>query len=336
MNIVQAYTKINKQNIILVSGFSGSNKTIVADFLAELFQFKHLNVSKFYYDHSYYDKAENYVDIDIESNNDNSDNNSDEKHDKKIRVLDWDNIYKSVDWDKLNESVNVDKHNGIIVSGFGFPQTLLKFLPNFHLHIKINKQNLIANREKYFERKKKNHNMDVEKKILNTITYPHYIKIVDDSKIDKFINTNNMSIDQVKKEAFDYLISSINKQLNNYNENKLSNAPDTMDYSSSGSTVGRFTESMHGKNQTHHDGYSKYYNEYLQPNDNGLYDFNEIGIDYDENYKKQHNQQTKGNVKHKNKDNDPNSIDSSTSDISSSSSSSSIGTLFLYTSDGPR
>ena len=130
MNIVEAYTKFNNQNIILVSGFAGSNKTQIANFLADIFHFKLCNLSSFYYDKNDYDKSDNYVEL--------------KKGDKTFKVLNWENIYQSINWDKFNKYVNDFIHEnktGIIIVGFGFPFSLIKFKPNFQLQ--LNSQNNI-------------------------------------------------------------------------------------------------------------------------------------------------------------------------------------------------
>ena len=134
-NIVEVYTERNKQNIILISGFSGSGKSKFGVFLSKLFNAKLTNLSEFYYSVEQYNKPENYF----------------EKLGDKTSELDWDNIYKSVDWTTFNDHVDTHKKNGIVVTGFGFPSRLLKFKPDFHIHIKINKENLFKNRDEYIK-----------------------------------------------------------------------------------------------------------------------------------------------------------------------------------------
>jgi tRNA A37 threonylcarbamoyladenosine biosynthesis protein TsaE len=259
MNIVQAYTKFNKQNIILVSGFSGSGKTKLAKFLAELFGFKLINLSDFYRSDEQYDKPENYVTLR-----------------DSTKILDLDNIYRSIDWDKFNASVNAQKEHGIVVQGFGFPGSVIGFKPDFHIHIKINKENLFKNRNAYLETHpdafgNKYRGTATEKYIFNDITYPHYIKIVGDSKIDKFINTNDMNQEQVKDSAFSYLMNVIEKWLADYNKKKV---PVTQEYG---------TRTL----KQHDDGNDYYYDDiYFPDKKRKLYDFNDQGIDYPVEYRK--------------------------------------------------
>ena len=76
-NIVEVYTERNKQNIILISGLSGSGKSKFGMFISKIFNIKLTNLSEFYYSNETYDKPENYFET-------LSDGTSE---------LDWDNIY---------------------------------------------------------------------------------------------------------------------------------------------------------------------------------------------------------------------------------------------------
>src|SRR5277367_3527710 len=135
INIVQAYTKFNNGIVILLSGFSGKGKTKYAKFIADLFGFKLVDLSKFYFPLEVYDKEENY-----ETTKDGR------------KILKWDNIYESVDWDKFNAYVEEHKKDGLVIYGFGFPSKLLKFTPNFHILIKVSKQKLLENRSEFIEK----------------------------------------------------------------------------------------------------------------------------------------------------------------------------------------
>lgn len=309
MNIVQAYTKFKTQNIILFSGFSGSGKTKISRFIADLFGFQHINLSRFYYPKDVYDKDENYVLI---------------KDD--YRVLDWDNIYKSVDWNKLNNFVNDNKSKGIVLVGFGFPKTLLTFDHDFHIHIKINKKTLIENREAYMESHAADFYLgkeageseyqkafDRDKTILNNITYQMYLKLIEDSKIDKFINTNDISEDKIKEEVFSYLMNMISKWLiDNSNRGKNVSTGKTQQISK--------TKNTSKKPNVHYDGNASYYDEFYYPDKKRvLYDFNDEGIDYPPEYIKKFGAQKN---------------DSSSSSSSSSASSDDSDATFLFTTDG--
>ena len=200
MNIVQAFTKFNKGSVILISGLSGSGKCKLASFLANLLEHKLVKLEEYYKPNIVYDKEENYVEL---KNN--------------IKVLNWDNIYESVNWDSLNDFIDQNKQNGIVICGMGFPKDKIK-QKDFHIHIKINKQNLIERRAKYLETHPEENKMndETQKLLLNDVTFPLYLKVRDDSQIDKFINANELSEDEIKDEAFKYLMNVIESWINNY------------------------------------------------------------------------------------------------------------------------
>lgn len=269
MNIVQAYTKFRGQTIILFSGFSGSGKTKIAKFIADLFNFEYLSLSSFYVDSKIYDKEENYTLL---------------KND--VKVLDWDNVYRSINWDKFNEAINKIKGKGVVVVGFGFPSRVLEFEPDFHIHIKIPKKNLIENREKYMEKHATDFYLGKEagsetaeqqaiferdKMILNLVTYPTYLKVLEDSKIDKFINVSDLS--QTKKDTFEYLMSAINKWLESHSNIDLDHKSKSHDKL---------------KPKVHYETEQSVYDWYYPDKKRLLYDFNDEGIDYPPDVKKRY------------------------------------------------
>lgn len=287
MNIVQAYTKFNKHNIILISGFAGSGKSELAKFLSGLFKFKLSSLSEFYYSAAIYDKPENYVELE---------NNT--------KILNWNNIYKSVNWDNFNTHVNNYKSHGIVVFGFGFPKYLLKFEKSFHINVKINKEKLLENRIKYINANpEKNISTETDKIVLNKIIYPLYLKIRDESEIDKYVNINvdDNNIEHVKDETFSYLMATITKWLDNYNMSIIHK----MKYNIDEPYDGKRNINFQGKPEPY-DGY--YHNKKIR-----LYDFNEEGIDYPEEFKRKYRRQ-------------------STSTSESSKSTSNSDAVFLFTS----
>lgn len=273
MNIVQAYTKFKNQFIILISGFSGSGKTKISKFIAELFGFQHIDLAQFYYPTNVFDKKENYITLK-----------------NGVQILNWDDVYKSVDWDKFNTFVNDNKNKGIVIVGFGFPKSLLKFDPDFHIQIKINKKNLLDNREKYIKSRDSTKNKDIidvdtDKNILNNITYPMHIKLNEESKIDKFINANDTTDEKVKEETFSYLIHMIEKWLSDYNSQKRNNDSISQTSSKTKLTFGKHTSKPNDKPRIHNEGNAKAYDEFYYPNKKRvLYDFNDEGNDYPEEY----------------------------------------------------
>jgi hypothetical protein len=295
MNIVQAYTKFNNGLVILMAGFSGTGKTEYSRFLSELFGFKLVDLTEFYLELKEYDKEQNY-----ETTKDG------------VKILKWDNIYESVNWDKFNTFVESNKKDGLVIYGFGFPTKLLKFVPDFHILVKISKQKLLENRAKFIE----NHTPDEkeipkkieeERLVLNTVTYPLYLKISEDSKFTKVINTNEMTEDQVKEELFGYLMAIINKWLTNRNSDgsqmsrpyyQRSNTSTINTSTINTNTINTSFTNSTNKNQNnyrtkpvlHNDGNSYAYDEYYYPNKKRvLYDFNDEGIDYPSEYRNKYN-----------------------------------------------
>jgi hypothetical protein len=395
MNIVEAYTKFNNQNIILVSGFSGSKKTMAAKFIANIFKFKYSNLADFNYATSTFDVEENRIKL-----NDNT------------IILDWDNVYKSVDWNKFNRYVLDNMKDGIVISGFGFPANLLKFKPNFHIHIKISKQALLKNREEYLKKHGELHteqtentetddtdtdtdieaedadteveedtttedvenieepettntedteqsnqtggieiskngdikvskiggqserqsiNMDRDKYILNNITYPHYLKLVSESKIDKFINSTEMNDTQIKDEIFSYLINMIKTWLNEYSSQTQTKQTKQTD-----------NIKNEGPVKTHYEGDAYYYdNVYFPDKKRKLYDFNDEGINYPKSYIKKYGAPDKSSSSSSSAEEDmlefkngKNKSKSKKKVSLSSSSTSDSDAIFLYTAPG--
>lgn len=279
VNIVEAYLKYKGQYIILVSGFSGSGKTTIAKFLASLFKFKLINQNNYHVPKDIYDIEKNYVILKNES-----------------KVLNWDNIYESVDWDKLNSDIDNFKTQGVIVCGFGFPKSLLKFTPDCHLHIKISKQNLIKNREDYYDRNKMvDIDREFEKTILNQVTFPIYLKIAEESTIDKYINANDTTNEKIKEDTFSYLMFVINEWLKNNTQfimqSTVSQSNITHPNITQSNIIQHNIQNEDGmkKRIIHNDKSGYAFDEFYYPNrKDRIYDFNDEGIDYPEDYIAKH------------------------------------------------
>jgi adenylate kinase family enzyme len=441
MNIVEAYTKFNGQNIILISGFSGSGKTKLAKFIADLFKFKLIDQTASYYPLEQFDKPENYVTIK-----------------KTIKILDWDDIYKSVDWGRFNRMVKENMKDGVVVIGFGFPTKLLEFKPDFHIHVKINKKTLLANREKYLQEHPETNNqykiiatnlaksseirsddltksnktddltestktddltesnetddltestktddltestktddltesnetdnltesnetddltetnetddltefdetddltesnetetdqtggvtepenqkneisfdrMSVERYIIDDVTYPHYIRITEESKIDKYINTNEITEDRVRQEAFSYLINRIGMWIEEYNKNKLKERKPKE----------QNIEGMGTKKQSVEQS-AEHLVDRQSVKRGKLYDFNDEGIDYPDEYREKYGSSSSSSSSSSDEMSDivttkklSKSPDRKKSKKISSSSSTSSESIFLFTSE---
>lgn len=195
VNVVEAYIKFNSQLIILISGFSGSGKTLLAKNIEKDFKIEFLNLNDFY-------KSDYNEIVDL-------------GHD--IKVVDWDN-QEAIDWDKFNDKVNSIKNKGIVISGFGFPNDKLKFKLDYHIHLKLSKEKLIKNRHEYLEENKDNPLNEIkdtrtEMFILNNLTFKHFMSIKDKSTYTLKIDTTEISPEQTYDQVFDYLIQHIEKNI---------------------------------------------------------------------------------------------------------------------------
>lgn len=209
--IVEAFTEKNNGLIIVISGLSGSGKTKLGKEIATLFKCEFLNTAKFC--KKDYD---NKISFKLPSS------------DKTYEFTNWDSD-DIIDWDKLNNEVKDIKTKGVIISGISFPKDKITFKPDFHIHIKLNKQNLLKKRQQFVEDHKDDckefdtiKDSDVELYLMNHYTYPYYLTITQNSIINKFINANEtieLSNDdyyeKIVDECFNYLINSISDKLKN-------------------------------------------------------------------------------------------------------------------------
>ena len=205
MNILEEYINRNKQLVILLSGFSGSGKTVIARSLLKdinrsnkKYEFTFINLNDFYKSESEYN---NIVEV------------------GDLKIIDWDDV-DAIDWKGFNKKINEVKSNGVIVSGFAFPKDKLDFNVDFHIHLKITKEELIKNRQDYASEKldEKTSRIseigeEMEKRILNKVTFPHYLKSLEISDINKFITVKHGEIQNAYDELFDYIMSYIKKKL---------------------------------------------------------------------------------------------------------------------------
>lgn len=200
MSVVSEYIKYNKGLVILISGLSGSNRTVLAKEIERDFKITLINLEL------YCNKENTKV---FELPND-------------IKVRDWEHI-DVYDWDKFNNDVLSAKTTGVIMYGDYFPTFKLKFNHDFHIHIKISKEKLIEKRKEYIEKNPEkcaemlefvnNNNLDI---LINKITYPYYIEYREKSKIDKYLNSDKNTTDEMYDQAFEYIIFSMKKFLNEH------------------------------------------------------------------------------------------------------------------------
>jgi uridine kinase len=224
MNLAEKYIEINKGLIILISGLSGSNRaalakeissncpgrecygslgssrTILAGEIERDFKLKMISLED-------YCEKENVKVFEVNS---------------ELKIHDWEHI-DVYNWDKFNKDVNNAKEKGVVVYGDYFPTFKLDFKPNFHIHVKLSKDNLIEKRKEYIDKNPekcselleiiKNNQFDL---IINKVTYPYYIEYRDKSNIDKYVNADKNTSDEIYDQVFDYIIFTMRKFLNEW------------------------------------------------------------------------------------------------------------------------
>jgi adenylate kinase family enzyme len=199
MNIVEAFIKFNKQLIIIITGLSGSGKIELVRNISRDFKLKVISLRDFC----------------------KKDYNTKVSLPNGVEVINWDSD-DVFDWDLFNKEVEEHKTNGVIVYGNVIPDEKIKFTPNFHLHVKISKQNLIIRRHEFLNKHKDDEdckesfeliNTDTEKLIINQLTYPYYLESMKRQTINKFLNANELNNDAIYDEAFDYVIEKIKENV---------------------------------------------------------------------------------------------------------------------------
>ncbi len=179
MNIIDAYLKYTSQLIFFISGFSGTKKSKIAELLARDTKLKLISLKDYYL-------KEKGGKITLPNTKE---------------IISYDNI-NVIDWDKLVNDIKSYKDKGIIVEGEFFPSNKLENLKiDYHLHIKLSKQNLLKNRIEHNKTKEKSYDEETETLIMNQITYPFYLDIIQKSHINKFINGNEI-MEEYKDEEY--------------------------------------------------------------------------------------------------------------------------------------
>jgi adenylate kinase family enzyme len=215
--ILDVYLEKFKQLIIVISGMSGSNKSEISDEISKVLKCKHINQN-------------NFINPDFEE--------TIEINNKKINIWDSDD---AIDWlsfnNKIKEMLNENKI--LIISGVSFNKGKIDFKIDYHIHLKLSKQVLLEKRHDFIERHSKepqykdmiNIDEETEKLILNKYTYPYYLKTTENAIINKFLNINEIQLDEIVRESFNIIINFIeNKIYNKRTDLKYENDKKTYDY----------------------------------------------------------------------------------------------------------
>tara|TARA_Y100000780_G_scaffold231670_1_gene258027 strand:- start:2975 stop:3577 length:603 start_codon:yes stop_codon:yes gene_type:complete len=194
-NIVEAYIRINKQLIILVSGVSGCGKTSLAKDIERDFNLKFIDQYDFF----------------------KKDYNETYKLSTGEEIINW-YTEDAIDWDKMNETIINNADKGVIVTGVSFPIEKLNFKTDYHIFVGRPKQECLRKRSEYIAKfsnryKYENNNPNFEKIKFNKLEFPFVLQSQKKANIDKFINGENLSSVEVYDIAFDFLINSIQKSL---------------------------------------------------------------------------------------------------------------------------
>lgn len=211
-NIVEVYKEKFSQLIILISGLSGSGKTELSENISRDFKLELLDTKKFFkkdYDNKV--KLPNGVTI---TNYDSDD---------------------AFNWTSMNNEINELKTKGVVVVGHAFPTDKLEFIADFHIHLKISKQDIKQKRMDYIAKHPElGTTSETETLRINMYTYPYYLDTMKRMKMNKVIDVTNKTNDEIYDITFDDIIK--------YIKSKVYVVPEKLTYSSETERLGAFDE----------------------------------------------------------------------------------------------
>ena len=204
MNIIEAYIKFRNQLVILISGISGSGITELGDNMKRDTKLKLVSYKDYMKKENDVEKVDIIIDGDIK------------------KVPNWDSR-NAVKWQDFINDINANKKTGVIAVCPSFPKAQYEnlFSADFHINIKLPKQNILKKRLEY---NKSHDNMQMDENILmaifNRYTFPYYLYSIDpaNSIITKFIDASKYADsadynNTIYDEAFDYIMTMINRWL---------------------------------------------------------------------------------------------------------------------------
>ncbi|ARF11005.1 AAA domain protein [Hokovirus HKV1] len=207
MNILEAYIKVYNQFIVVISGISGCKKTKVAREISKLLNIPFINQFEYY-------KSDYNKEITIKHKN------------NEIKIIDWDNP-EAIDWDQFNNDVNNLKSKGLVISCSNVDPKFINFNINYQIHLSMSKKTCIEKRINFLEKKKGNDLYNDDYKLLENnmfktkmyeYTFPNYDNIIKNMKINKFINTSDLTDEQIIDTIWDIIISYIQITMDNFNK----------------------------------------------------------------------------------------------------------------------
>ena len=144
---------------------------------------------------------------------------------KKIKIWDSDD---SIDFNAFNKAVEEELllSKVIIVSGVSFNKDKINFKVDYHIHLKLSKQALLEKRHNFIERHATepkyedvlNLDEQTERQLMNQVTYPYYLKLIENSVINKFLNINEIQTDEISREVLKNALNFVEQRL--YKERK--------------------------------------------------------------------------------------------------------------------
>lgn len=197
INIVEAYLKFNKKLIIYVSYFDNCMRTEGhSDILTGLSKYLNLKLIN----------IKDYV--------------TPEK--KKIRNYEYDDYYHDdfYNYSKLNDDVENSKVNGVFLVGSFLDCSKVTFSIDYHIHLSLNKQNIIQAYSKHdiF----KTWGVDNVTTLINKTIYPYYLSSLKKCAINIFFKMVDdkdvlMSTTQLEDSIWNLIIAFIQKSVSNKN-----------------------------------------------------------------------------------------------------------------------
>ncbi len=197
MNVIEAYTKFNGQLVIFITGISGCGKTTLGKVLSHNFKLPLIEQM------NYYKKG----------------------YDVKAQLPDGSSVVNlftddAVDWTALNNDINEKKSTGVIVTGIALPKDKMDMTIDYHIHLSISKKECLERKQQYLKKHKEQYPEEykligtaAEKLKMNQLIFPYYLESVKRSHVNKFLNINELSDDNIYGIAFDNIIEFIVRYL---------------------------------------------------------------------------------------------------------------------------